>query len=96
MADFRAGAVGAVEQVALHDDAAAHTGTQGDEHHVITALAAALPEFAQGGHVGIVAGLYGEAREPAQFFGYIEDTPAQIDTLIHNALGVDRAGNAQA
>ena len=63
MADLRAGAVGTVEQVSFHHDAAAHTGAKGDEDHVVAALTAALPEFAQGSHIGVVARLHREACE---------------------------------
>ena len=96
MADLRAGAVGAVEQFPLHHDAAAHAGAQRDEDHVVTALSAALPEFAQRRHVGVVARLYGKAGQLSQLLGNVEHIPAQIDAPVHHALGVDRAGNADA
>ena len=96
MADLRAGAVGAVEQIPLYHDAAAHAGTEGDEHHVVAALTAALPELAQSGYVGVIARLHGEAGEGGQGFGDIEHAPAQIDALIHNALGVDGTGDTDA
>ena len=84
MADLCAGAVGAVEQTALHNDAAADTGTQGGEDHVLTALSAALPEFAHGSHVGVVAGLHGETGEGSQFLGDVKHAPAQVDALVHH------------
>ena len=96
MADLRAGAVSAVEQIALNDDAAANTGAQGDEYHVVAALAAALPEFAQSGHVGVIACLHGEAGEGRQGVRNIEHAPTQIDALVYNAFDVDGAGNADA
>ena len=96
VADLRAGAVGAVEQFPLHHDAAAHAGAQRDEDHVVTALAAALPEFAQRRHVGVVARLYGEAGQLGELLGNVEHIPAQIDAPVHHALGVDGAGNADA
>ena len=96
VADLRAGAVGAVEQFPLHHDAAAHAGAQRDEDHVVTALSAALPEFAQRRHVGVVARLYGEAGQLGQLLGDVEHIPAQIDTPVHHALCVDGTGDTDA
>ena len=96
MADLCAGAVGAVEQTAFHNDAAADTGAQSGEYHILAALTAALPEFTHGSYVGVIACLYREAGEGMQFVRNIEDTPAQIDALVHNTLAVDRTGNTDA
>ena len=85
-----------MEQTAVQDDAAANAGTQGDKDHVIAALAAALPVFPQGRHVGIVSGLDGEARHFGQGIGDVKDPPAQVDALIHHAAAVHRPGNADA
>ena len=76
VADFAAGAVDTVDNLATHDDAAADTGTQGGEDHVLAALAAALPGFAQRGHIGVIAGSDGQAGQTAQNFGNVDDTPA--------------------
>ena len=94
MADFCGGAVGSVEQMAVQDDAAAHAGAQGDKDHVFAALAAALPVFAESGHVGVVTGLHGEACEGLQLPGDVEDAPAQIDAAIDHAPAVHGAGHA--
>ena len=66
----------AVDHFAINDDATAHAGTQGGEDHVLAALAAALPGFAQRGHVGVVAGGDCQAGEAAQDLGNVDDTPA--------------------
>ena len=96
MADLAAGTVSAVEELAFNDDAAADTGAQSGKDHVVAALAAALPEFAQSGNVCVVTGLYGETGELGQLLGDVEHTPAQVNALVHNALCVDGAGNADA
>ena len=85
-----------MEQFPLHHDAAAHAGAQRDEDHVVTALSAALPEFAQRRHVGVVARLYGEAGQLGQLLGDVEHIPAQIDTPVHHALCVDGTGDTDA
>ena len=94
VADLCAGTVGAMEQIAADDDAAANTGAQGDKNHVLTAGTAALPVFAQGGNVGIIAGLYGKAGEVGQSLGNVEHAPAQIDALVDHTLAVNRTGHA--
>ena len=96
MPDLRSGAVGAVEQIPLHHNAAAYPGAQGDEDHVAAAFAAAFPVFSQSGYVGIVACFHREAGEPGQSLGDVEHPPAQIDALVDHALGVHRTGNADA
>ena len=96
MADLRAGAVSAVEELAIDDDAAADAGAQGCEDHVLGALAAALPEFAQSGNVGVVTGLDGEAHQLGQSLGDVENAPAQVNTLVDHALAVDGTGHADA
>ena len=95
MADLRAGAVGAVKEIAFHHDAAAHAGAKGDKDHVVAALTAALPEFTQGGHVGVVARLHREACEGGQGVGDIEHTPAQVDAFVDNTLGIDGYDKSQ-
>ena len=96
VADLRTGAVSAVKKVPIHDDAAAHAGAQGHEEHIVAALAAALPVFAQSRHVGIVARLHRETGEPRQILGDVEHAPAQVYAAVHNALAVDCAGHADA
>ena len=88
--------MGAVEQAAADDDAAADTGAQRHKDHVFAAGTAALPVFTQSGNVGIVAGLYGEAGEGRQGFGNIKHAPAQVDALVDNTLAVNRAGNTDS
>ena len=94
--DIRAGTGGAMKQMAFHNDTAADTGTEGHKDHIVTVLAAALPEFAQSGNVGIVTCLYRETGEFGQLFSDVENTPAQDDTLIDHALGIDGTGNTDA
>ena len=96
VADFRAGAMSAMEKLALYHNAAAHTGAQGDEHHVLAALAAAFPELAQSGYVGIVACLHRKTGALGQSLGNVEYPPAQVDAFVDHALGVYRAGNTDA
>ena len=96
VAQLRAGTVGTVEEPSFHNDAAADTGAQGNEHDVLTALAAALPEFTQGSHIGIVAGLYGKPGQVTELFGNVEYAPAQIYAAVHRAGGIHGAGNADA
>ena len=96
VADFSAGAVGTMEQMAADDDAAADAGTQGHEDHILTAGTAALPVFAQSGNIGIIACLHRETGEAGQGFGDVEYAPAQVDTLVDNTLAVNGAGNADA
>ena len=96
MADLRAGTGGAVEQLTLNDHAAAYAGAQCDKNHVPAALAAALPEFAHGRHIGIVACGNGQAGQLRQRLAHIKSAPAQVDAHAHLALAVDGAGNADA
>ena len=76
MADLRAGAVSAMEKLAVHHNAAAHAGAQGYEHHVFAAHTAAHPEFAQSGYVGVIASLYRQAGQAGEHILNIEDAPA--------------------
>ena len=76
MADLRAGAVSAVKKLAVHNNTAAYAGAKGNENHVFTAHAAAHPEFAQGGHVGVVACLNRQAGQAGEYVLNIEDAPA--------------------
>ena len=85
-----------MEQPPLNDDAAANAGAQGDEDHIFAALAAALPVFAHGGYVGIVAGLDGQTCEGPQLVADVEYPPAQVDAAVYHAAGVYGPGNANA
>ncbi len=85
-----------MEKLPFHHDAAADAGAQGNEHHILRALAAALPVFAKGGHIGVVAGLHREARQAAEGLGDVEYPPAQVDTAVDHALGADGTGDADA
>lgn len=85
-----------MEDMPVHDEAAADTRTQRHHDHVLKAFAAALPGLAQSGHVGVVAGLHRQTRALAQFFMDIEPAPAQIHAAVDHALGGDGAGNADA
>ena len=96
VANLRAGTVRAMEQPSFNDNAAADTGSQGDEHHVAAALAAALPEFAQCGHVGIIAGSHGQAGQVGQCLCDVEYAPAQVYAAVDVALAVHGTGDTDA
>ena len=85
-----------MEKLAFYHNAAAYTGAQGDKDHVLTTLAAAFPEFAQSGYVGIVACLHRKTGALGQSLGNVEHAPAQVDAFVDHALGIHWAGNADA
>ena len=86
----------AVDDLAVHDDTAAHAGAQRDHDGAAAALCRAHPDLAQRSHVGVVARLYGEAGQFGQLLGDVEHIPAQIDTPVHHALCVDGTGDTNA
>ena len=96
LADLAAGAVDPVEDMPVHNEAAAHAGAQGHHDHVLKAFAAALPGLTQSGHVGVVACLYRQTRALTQLFMDIEPAPAQIHAAVDHALGGDGAGDTDA
>ena len=67
MADLAAHAVFAADDLLIHDDAAAHAGSQRDHDNIRVAFAAAHPHLAQSCHVGVIAALYRKSvQKPAQ------------------------------
>src|SRR5699024_4052935 len=63
--DLAACAVGAVDHLAVHDDAAAHAGAQGDHDDAAAALGRAHPDLTQSRHVGVVAHHHFDAAAPS-------------------------------
>ena len=96
VADLAARAVDTVDHFTADDDAATNTGTQSSKDHVVAALTAALPGFAQRGYIGIIAGSNSQAGQTAQDLGDIDDTPTQVDTLVDSAFLVYRTGDTDA
>ena len=94
MTDLTAGTGGAVDRLTVNDNAAANTGTQGNQHHGLIALAAALPAFAQGSHSCVVTSNNSHTQQRLQSFLHAEMTPAQVIAAGHDALVVDGTGNA--
>ena len=96
MADLAADTVGTVQQTSVDDDAAADTGAQGDKDGTAAAHAAALPEFAQGGAIGVVAGLDAQAGQTAQSLMEVENAPVEIDAAVDQAVVADRPRHTDA
>ena len=94
MADLTGGAGSAHQGLAVYNNATAHACAQSHKHHIVAA--AALPAFAKGGHIGIVAGFYRKTRQGRKCTYHIGPAPAQIITGRHKAFFVHRAGNTDA
>ena len=97
VADLAAQARAAVDHAAVEHDATAHAGAQRDEHEVAGALTAALPVFAHGGHVRVVAR---EDRHALKLRGQIargvEAAPAEVHAPLHGAVPAHRPRHAHA
>ena len=91
-------AVLACHDLAVYDDAAADPRAKGEHDGTVIALAAALPQLAQGRHVGIVAcGYLGDRGEQlVHAFPEVEHAPAQIDALVDGVVAVHGTGYADA
>ena len=86
----------ALPYCAVDDDTAADAGAQSGQHHTLAACAAAAPVLAQGGHVGVVAGLDRQAGQLAQGLMEVEHAPAQVDAAVDDAVVGDGTGHADA
>ena len=99
VADLAAGTVGAINDLAVDDDAAAHAGAQRDHDRAAAALGCAHPDLAQSGHVGVIAHKDPDAAQHgAQLFGYIMLAPAAEVCADdgYDAAVQHRAGHAHA
>ena len=97
MADLAARAVGAVQDLAAQDDAAADACSQGDHDDIPVAFAAAAPHLAQCRYIGVITDLYfGAVQQSGQGGLYIIYAPAQVDTSVYDTGFCDRSGNADA
>ena len=89
VAHLAAGAAQSGDDLAVHDDAAAHAGAQGDEHHVAAAHGGTRHRLRQRGAVGIVAEAGGQAEVLRQHTAHRHIEPAQVIGADHHApLGV--------
>ena len=99
VADLAAGTVGAINDLAVDDDTAAHAGAQRDHDRAAAALGGTHPDLAQSGHVGIVAHQnLDAAQHTAKLFSHIVFAPAaEVCTDDgHDAAVQNRAGHAHA
>ncbi len=96
MPQLAADAVRPAEDFSVKDDAAADARSERDEHDRAAAHAAAAPIFAQRGAVRVVPGAHGQSRQRTELLMDVEDAPIQVDAAVHDALGVHRAGHADA
>ena len=98
VADLAAGTVSAVDDLAVHDDAAAHAGAQCDHDGAAAALCRAHPDLAQSSHVGVVAHQHPDAAQQlAELNGDVAVAPAaKVCTYDGHDAGIQhRAGHAQ-
>ena len=99
VADLAAGAVCAVDDLAVDDDAAAHAGAQRDHDGAAAALGRAHPDLTQSGDVGVVAHQDLHAIQQAGQLG--RDVPLAPAAEVgaddgDNAAVQHRAGHADA
>ena len=98
VAEFSGAAIASGDNSAVHHHAAAHAGSQRDHDGTAPALAAALPQFAQGGHIGIIAcGHIGDLRQQVVHSLFqVQHAPTQIHAFMHREISVHRSGNTDA
>ena len=96
MSDFTAAADGSCQNFTLHDNAAAHSGSQSYRHYVFMALAGALPHFAKSRHISVIARLYRYINICLHRLGYVKGSPCNIGTATQIAFFIHCAGNAYA
>ncbi len=96
MADLCAGAGGAVKELPVNYDTAADACAEGNKHHVLEALSAALPVLAEGRHIGIVSCRHRQARQLQQLLVNIKPSPAEVDAAVDISVSVYRPGDADA
>ena len=97
MADLPAGAMDSGQQVALHNHAAAHTGTQGDKHHILTALASSLAHLAQCRGIGVIEDLDRQLTQGTELFRHVKAAPLiQIDAGLDIAVVEHRPRHSHA
>ena len=99
MSDFTAGTVGTGQYPAVDDDTSADTGSQSNGYQIGIAFTTALPHFAQGCYIGIVACLHGNRQIQFFFqrFSKIKRSPADINSTVdHEAFGIYRTGGADS
>ena len=97
MADLTGCAVGAGQDFAIQNDAAAYARTEGDHDNIGMALAAAVPLLAERCDVGVVTDLdrYA-AQKRGELAAHIKDAPTEIDALVDDAVCQNGSGNADA
>ena len=81
---------------ALADDSSAYACAECDHDYILMALSATLPHFSERCYIGIISGFYGNACQVFQFFIYIENTPAEVDTLQYCSVILYRSRHSHA
>ncbi len=94
MADLTACTVGARDDLAADDDAAADAGAKGHQNDILIAASAALPLLAEGCHVGVISDCNRDfVQEPGERLLHIHNAPAEVDAVVDDAILQNRSGN---
>ena len=97
VAQFAGGTVGAVDHLAVHHQAAAQAGAQGDDDEVAQALGGPEQHLPHRGGVGVVGHRHGELEVAAHQAGQVGDlVPGQVHRVFDRALGVVGVGHPDA
>ena len=94
MSDLSARSVGAHHGLSIHDDSAAHAGSQSDHDQILLSFACAQPHLAQRSHIGIIAHRNLHLRQvfhlPADFL----ISPSKVCRILDDAFSIYRGRNA--